>query len=337
MRVHAALVGEGAGADERLIGAEIHVGRLPHVARHLRQLRQTARQQDIVAAFEGEVGYDADQIDVAAAFAHAVDGALHLRRATRHGRQRVGHGHVAIVVAVNAQLDTELAAHGLHRGGDVVGQGAAVGVAQDHDRGAGVLRRPQRLQGVLGVVPVAVEEVLGVVEHLAAGLPTVGHRVGDHAQVLIKGSAEDLAHVQVPRLADDGDDRRLGVEQRLEASVLGGLDALAAGHAEGGNASVPQRNLADFLEVLEVFRVGQRIAALDEVHAEFIEAARDVQLVLQGEVDTLALAAVAQGGVVDVDARHDGSCNKKALKRSLQGRDNRNLTRSGMAPGASPP
>ncbi len=197
------------------------------------------------------------------------------------------------------------AAHRRDGGGDVVGQRAAVGVAQDDDRGAGVLGRSQRLQGVLGVVPVAVEEVLGVVEDLAAGLAAVGHRIGDHAQVLFQRGAEHFADVQVPGLADDGDDRRLGVEQRLEAGVVGRLDALAARHAEGGDAGVPQRQLADFLEILEVLGVGQRIAALDEVHAQLVEPARDVQLVLQGEVDALALAAVAQGGVVDVDARHE--------------------------------
>ena len=44
-----------------------------------------------------------------------------------------------------------------------------------------------------------------------------------------------------------------------------------------------------------------------------------LQLVLQGEVDAFALAAVAQRGVVNVDACHAVSCNKKALKLLASG------------------
>ena len=79
-----------------------------------------------------------------------------------------------------------------------------------------------------------------------------------------------------------------------------------------------QRQLADFLEILEVLGIGQRIAALDEIDAQLVEPLGDVQLVLQGEVDALALAAVAQGGVVDVDACHGGPATKKALKRRFR-------------------
>src|SRR5262249_12921903 len=68
-----------------------------------------------------------------------------------------------------------------------------------------------------------------------------------------------------------------------------------------------QRQLADFLEILEVLGVGQRIAALDEVDAYLIQPAGEEELVLQREVDALALAAVAEGGVVDADACH-GFC-----------------------------
>ena len=66
------------------------------------------------------------------------------------------------------------------------------------------------------------------------------------------------------------------VEQRLEADVLGGADALAPRHAEGGDAGVAQRQLADLLEILEVLGVGERIAALDEIDAQFVEPAGDV-------------------------------------------------------------
>src|SRR5581483_9776167 len=98
---------------------------------------------------------------------------------------------------------------------------------------------------------------------------------------------------------------------RLEAGVGGGGDALAARHAESGDLGVLERQLADLLEVLEVLGVGQRVAALDEVDAEVVEALRDVELVAQREVDALALAAVAQRRVVEVDACHVGPATKK--------------------------
>ena len=43
--VHPPLVGEGAGADERLAGPEVHVGRLVDVARDLGQVGELAGQR----------------------------------------------------------------------------------------------------------------------------------------------------------------------------------------------------------------------------------------------------------------------------------------------------
>ncbi len=272
-----------------------------------------------MAKLQAEIGDDADQVGIAAALADAVDRPLDLRRATSHCGECVGDGDVAIVVAVDAQLGAESAAHSLDALGDLLGQRAAVGVAEDDDRGAGILGGVERLQGVLRVVLVAVEEVFGVVEDLAAGGAAERDRVGDHAQVLFEGGADHLADVHVPGLADDGDDGRLRIEQGLEARVVLGPGVLAPRHAKGGDSRVPQRELLDLLKILEVLGVGERVTALDEVNAEFIEAARDEQLVLEREVDALALAAVAKGGVVDRDARHGVPANEKSPEATPQG------------------
>ena len=68
----------------------------------------------------------------------------------------------------------------------------------------------QRLQRVLGVALEAVEEMLGVVDHLAARRRAVGRP----SRAIIRrfsssDDAEHLVDVQVPGLADDRDDRRL--------------------------------------------------------------------------------------------------------------------------------
>src|SRR5438105_14906189 len=65
-----------------------------------------------------------------------------------------------------------------------------------------------------------------------------------------------------------------------------------------------QAEFARLAEVLEVLGIGQRIAALDIVHAQLIEPARQEQLVLERKVDAFALAAVAQGRVINANACH---------------------------------
>ena len=55
-------------------------------------------------------------------------------------------------------------------------------------------------------------------------------------------------------------------------------------------------------EELGVARVGAGPAALDEAHPEVVQVPGDRQLVGDGEVDALALGAVAQRGVEDVEA-----------------------------------
>ena len=132
-------------------------------------------------------------------------------------------------------------------------------------------------------------------------------RVGDHVQVFFQGRAEHLAHVQVPGLADDGDHRRSAASSRALRQVSSpGATPLRRVMPKAATRAWRSGSLPDLLEILEVLGVGQRIAALDEIDAQVVEPRGDAQLVLEREVDALALAAVAEGGVVDEDARHGG-------------------------------
>ena len=143
-----------------------------HVEAHL----QLQRRQD-----RGEVG-------VAAALAVAVDGALDqprpgFDRGQRVGdartRRRCGCGCRARPAPRAASTTAAVAAATKSR------QAAAVGVAEGDVLGAAVDRRPQALERVAGVVAVAVEEVLGVVDDPLALLAAEADRVGDHRQVLL--------------------------------------------------------------------------------------------------------------------------------------------------------
>ena len=81
------------------------------------------------------------------------------------------------------------------------------------------------------------------------------------------------------------------------------MRARAAGGAERDQLGVPEVDLLlGAGEELGVPGVGARPAALDEAHAEVVQVPGDGQLVRDGEVDALALRAVAQRGVEDMEA-----------------------------------
>src|SRR5439155_6821802 len=110
------------------------------------------------------------------------------------------------------------------------------------------------------------------------------------------------------------DDRGLRVDQGFHAGVVSNGPSFAPSHAEGRDLGMAQRQLADLLKIFEILRVGERIADFDEIHSQLVQPASDEQLVLQRKIDALSLAAVAKRRVVDLNASHTWSCNKKALK-----------------------
>ncbi len=126
--------------------------------------------------------------------------------------------------------------------------------------------------------------------------------------------------VEVGRLADQRDHFGLRVDQGPHAGIFFGPHAAAAGHAEGADQGVLQIELAHALEVLGVFLVREGITPFDEVEAQAVEPCRDQQLVLERKADALALAAVAQRGVVDLDAWHeDRGVEIRGERRVAQG------------------
>src|SRR5207249_5171022 len=74
-----------------------------------------------------------------------------------------------------------------------------------------------------------------------------------------------------------------------------------------------QFEIASAREVFGVLRVARGVAAFDEIDADLIQPLRDLQLVLQREADAFTLGAVAEGGVVDLDAAHGVLCSDRLL------------------------
>ena len=185
--------------------------------------------------------------------------------------------------------------------GDDVGQLAAVGVAQHDAVGAGVHRRVERGQRVPGVEPPAVEEMLGVVHHLAAELLEPGDAVVDHAEVLGPGGLEHPLHVQRRGLPHQGDDRGLRVRQRLDVGIVLAEQARPAGAAERRHPGPLQREIPQPPEELGVLGIGAGPSAFDAGHAEPVQRAGDLHLVVHRQGEALALGAVAERGVVELE------------------------------------
>ena len=205
--VDAAFVREGALADERLVFAQRQVGQFGDVAAGGSQRLQLVRTDGRVAEFQFEIGDDGREIRVAAALAVAVEAALHVRRALLDGGERVGHGDVGIVMGVDADDAVETRANIGDDLGEEIGQRAAVGIAEAEHIGAGVFRGFERAQGEIAVVDVAVEEMLGIVDDFLAVVFEIADGFGDDREVFVFGDAERAGDMEVPALAEDGDDR----------------------------------------------------------------------------------------------------------------------------------
>src|SRR5690606_25457837 len=87
-------------------------------------------------------------------------------------------------------------------------------------------------------------------------------------------------------------------QDRLHVLVIFDGDAGPPRHAEGGEPGGLQVEALGHLEELGVLRIGTGPPALDVVEAELVEALANLDLVLNGERNSLALGPVPQRRVV---------------------------------------
>ena len=131
--------------------------------------------------------------------------------------------------------------------------------------------------------------------------------LGDHGKVLLERHVQHVRHVKVPRLAHDGDHRRLGAEKRLHPDVLCCADAAPASHAEGADGGASEVERTYLTEEGNVLLVRERETPLDVVESHVVEPLGDGQLVVEREADAFALRAIAEGGVVQLDPTRGSS------------------------------
>ena len=247
-------------------GVRRDVGDLGHEVGQLRKAGQVIATRDGgQAQLEREIRPDRHEVGVAAALSVAVDGALHVPGPGLDGGEGVGHRQARVIVHMdpNDRSRTDLAHDASRHRGDLLGEAATVRVAQHHHRRAGVDRRAERGQRIGRIGLVAVEEVLGVVDHLTPGRMEMRDRVPDHRQVLVRGGPEHVRHVEEPALPEDRRDRGLGSEQGLKVRILFHPIGAMAGRAECGKSRMAEDHAAHGRKELFVLGVRPWPAALD--------------------------------------------------------------------------
>ena len=183
-------------------------------------------------------------------------------------------------------------------------QSSAVCVAEHKQVGSGIPRGTECFQGILGVVLVAVEKMFGVVEDFAVVFFKMGHRIGDHRQVLLGSDIENLCDMQQPCLADDCDDRRLRLQKHAHLGIGLNRNAAATGATESGNACVFPSELSRLSKKGRIARIRSRPTTFDEIDPKRIQLLSHANLVEDGKRNPRALGAVAQRGVVNGDRFH---------------------------------
>ena len=195
------------------------------------------------------------EVGVAAAFAVAVEHALHVRRAGLDRRERIATASSLSLW----QWMPSLAFGNLARTSATVSAICSGRlppfVSQRMMVGAGAERGVQRVERVFRVGAEPVEEMLGVVERAAPAVFQMADGVGDHSQVLFERGLERDVDMKIPRFAEDRHDRRLGGEQPLHDGVVGRGGVRASSAAERGEHSGVQLQRLRPLEKLHVFRL----------------------------------------------------------------------------------
>src|SRR5215210_1820696 len=291
--VQPALVGEGAAPYKGAVRIRRQVHELRDVVGGLGEPPQPLVVYDLQAHLELQIGDGGNEVAVAASLPDTVDRPLQMRRPRLYRHQGIRHPASRVVVGVDADLHVgELPHRARHDSLELRRQRPAVSITEDQCRRTRFCGGAQHREGVLGVVPKAVEVVFGVEDDLFTGAGQVGHGVAHGREVLLRGGPEDLLDVQLPALGDDaGDGRREGGQERHRGVVLG-PPFRAPGPREGDESRVLQRRVIEALEELEILGVGGGEARFYVVDPQGVELAGDPRLVLGGQAHALALGTV---------------------------------------------
>ena len=141
--------------------------------------------------------------------------------------------------------------------------------------------------------------MLAIEQHFAPFVARGNDALADAREAFFNRALKRNVDMIIPRLRDEADCIRVGVEQRRDARIVGRRTPCPLGHPESAEFCTKDRF---FRKELGVERIGAGIAALDIIDADPVEQARDGALVFQRKIDAGGLRAVAQRGVVEIKA-----------------------------------
>ena len=292
------LVGEGVGADDRLVRLDDETGDRRDQPRGAHDgLGPDAGVERHVIVARAQRHDDLLHRRVAGALAQAVDGALDLAGAGGDRGERIGHRQSQVVVAVHGEdrlvdVRDPLAQHG-DQAGELVGHGIADRVRDVDGAGAGGDRR---FDAAAQEVAVAARSVLARPFDVVGEAARVRNALDDALVDLVRLQLQLVLHVQ-----------RTGGDEGVDAPARGGRDRfrhLLDVGANGARQAADGRGLdllGDGVYGVEVAARGDREPGLDHVDAHLLEHLGDAELFLQVHRGARRLLAVAQSGIEDDD------------------------------------
>ena len=246
----------------RLVIIWSEVRDLRNLVRKRREVGESICTRHLVLALKGEVRHERDHIRVPRPLPVSVDGGLNVAHARIYRGKGVRNGELGIVMRVDPPdhvtgtlICCQLRARIAHDLTHAVSQGSAVCVAEHQRRCTRVARRAQGIQRIGGIGLIPVKEVFRVVHQLASALSNIANALGDHGEVLCARRLDHLIHVQRPALPEDGDDRRLCIQERVQVRVALWSVRLVARATEGGELGSLPANLLRRREELDVLRI----------------------------------------------------------------------------------
>ena len=173
-------------------------------------------------------------IGVPGSFAETVYSALHHCRAATNAVERHGNPESAVVMAMDSHLRiAHMRRNRAHYFRKFVGHRAAVGVAKADEFRAAALGRVEGFERIFWIVLESVEEMLGVVNNLAAVFDEIRDGFLNHFKIFLGGGFYDLLDMQKPGFAEYRHIGRFGREKQRYLIVFRNFRVCAARRTEG--------------------------------------------------------------------------------------------------------
>ena len=217
---------------------------------------------------------------------------------------------------MNAQMSAGNACgnHFAHDTGNIMGQHAAIGVAQHDPASARIISSANGLNRIGGIGFVAVEEMFGIEHHLGHAGAGMGNGFGDHAEVFLQLDPQRHNHLEIPAFAHHGHRINRCRQNGIQPRIIIRRAACPARHAECRQLGRLEHGRC--AEKSIVGRIGSRPSAFHIIQPQRIQFAGNLDLIGGRKIHALRLRAIAQGRIVYVDALvHYGVQIMQATKR----------------------